>query len=180
MPCCNFWHILISIHAPRTGSDVTLCRVRIGLYPFQSTLPARGATGIAGLQPVFVGYFNPRSPHGERHCGVIVRRLRLGISIHAPRTGSDVNGFNTEAHSLYFNPRSPHGERHPQTSLCMGGWKISIHAPRTGSDAISIDLIANVSISIHAPRTGSDLRLHRYPGCAFISIHAPRTGSDLR
>ena len=34
----------ISIHAPRTGSDVTLCRVRIGLYPFQSTLPARGAT----------------------------------------------------------------------------------------------------------------------------------------
>ena len=78
----------ISIHAPRTGSD-----------------DERG--GIAGEVD-----FNPRSPHGERHtfrCWL----LRLGIfqstlpargatraaqhqqkcnliSIHAPRTGSDV------------------------------------------------------------------------------------------
>ena len=58
-----------------------------------------------------------------------------GISIHAPRTGSD----------------------HETVLLIMSNY-ISIHAPRTGSDvAISIDLIANVSISIHAPRTGSDV-----------------------
>ena len=55
----------ISIHAPRTGSDN-----QIGLWSpqclqFQSTLPARGATG-ATLMLIGFTYFNPRSPHGER------------------------------------------------------------------------------------------------------------------
>ena len=59
-----------------------------------------------------MSYFNPRSPHGERR-----RRERdvhggAEISIHAPRTGSDV------LNPLLFLPRK----------------FISIHAPRTGSD----------------------------------------------
>ena len=60
-----------------------------GRAAFQSTLPARGATGNA------------------------FRVFRQGgISIHAPRTGSD---------------RSPSGQLTAQLN-------ISIHAPRTGSD----------------------------------------------
>ena len=81
--------ICISIHAPRTGSDPAGVRVRENNF-----------------------YFNPRSPHGERqkkqrlyismrkfqstlpargatrscHCW----RLFFRISIHAPRTGSDI------------------------------------------------------------------------------------------
>ena len=35
---------LISIHAPRTGSDQTLDKFRVVAQKFQSTLPARGAT----------------------------------------------------------------------------------------------------------------------------------------
>ena len=80
--------------------------------------------------------FNPRSPHGERP--VVWRRLlvhRCGISIHAPRTGSD----------------SPRGGR---TRRRNG---ISIHAPRTGSDRVGVAPQVHVHISIHAPRTGSDL-----------------------
>ena len=47
------WNILpsyrkISIHAPRTGSDVAIQRPRLRDNPFQSTLPARGATPMAG------------------------------------------------------------------------------------------------------------------------------------
>lgn len=34
-------------------------------------------------------YFNPRSPHGERHAGHGGARLPKPISIHAPRMGSD-------------------------------------------------------------------------------------------
>ena len=56
----------ISIHAPRTGSDATFLTPTLCFMPFQSTLPARGAT--AGRRDVFAG----------KH-----------ISIHAPRTGSD-------------------------------------------------------------------------------------------
>ena len=79
-------------------------------------------------------HFNPRSPHGERRAADDQRVAAVGISTHAPRTGSD--GFiashkptslisthaprtgsdgscsrRASAPPCYFNPRSPHGER---------------------------------------------------------------------
>ena len=57
---------LISIHAPRTGSDTdSVLRVRTNA-PFQSTLPARGATPAPSSPAKRPAHFNPRSPHGER------------------------------------------------------------------------------------------------------------------
>ena len=168
---------------------------------FQSTLPARGATG------------KPLSD-GNRH----------GISIHAPRTGSDLPLITLYIHFAYFNPRSPHGERPGTTSArhttrifqstlpARGAThqaaenqqdgNISIHAPRTGSDfraSRGTSEVGNfnprsphgerpvqggltdtqVVISIHAPRTGSDNAGGLYQARVHISIHAPRTGSDV-
>ena len=56
----------ISIHAPREGSD-RLCDGFLR-FPskFLSTLPARGATLDLGAVFVYVVYFYPRSPRGER------------------------------------------------------------------------------------------------------------------
>ena len=34
------------------------------------------------------------------------------ISIHAPRTGSDIFRLRSDTQTYNFNPRSPHGERH--------------------------------------------------------------------
>ena len=78
---------------------------------FQSTLPARGATGLVNSPGCLAGNFNPRSPHGERRVlsQILVRQLR--ISIHAPRTGSDEAPPARERFAGDFNPRSPHGER---------------------------------------------------------------------
>ena len=77
---------------------------------FQSTLPARGATRWFGRSP-----------------------KQNSISIHAPRTGSDVISV-----------------------LLTLASNISIHAPRTGSD-LSVTIYCFIRIiSIHAPRTGSD------------------------
>ena len=168
---------------------------------FQSTLPARGATAAQCAKKNDAGNFNPRSPHGERLCWnaipaqlqqfqstlpargatvhVVDFPLDIGISIHAPRTGSDFTAFIRAA--------AP---------------GISIHAPRTGSDHRGVGSRHAEVISIHAPRTGSDCRRCR---CAafrayfnprsphgerpaqsimrarggYISIHAPRTGSDI-
>ena len=123
---------------------------------FQSTLPARGATKTACFGQIVDNNFNPRSPHGERlvihttQVGVIEHfnprsphgeRLRkdtgnnddyfisihaprtgsdlvlalvlalLSISIHAPRTGSDSRSWSAIQAYPNFNPRSPHGER---------------------------------------------------------------------
>ena len=147
----------ISIHAPRTGSDGTSiwrfppCRV------FQSTLPARGATS-AGEPRRYLTIFQSTLPAR----GATVRRqpLRrvLRISIHAPRTGSDVFAdcnirrvtrfqstlpargatatYPARFLSLcHFNPRSPHGERRDELNT-LTKRLISIHAPRTGSDKV--------------------------------------------
>ena len=38
-------------------------------------------------------------------------KQQANISIHAPRTGSDTKRFPAAPASPYFNPRSPHGER---------------------------------------------------------------------
>ena len=81
----------ISIHAPRTGSDDIITAGRDDACDFNPRSPhgerhVLHADGRSHLRD-----FNPRSPHGER-------RRRRGrnadgqpISIHAPRTGSDVS-----------------------------------------------------------------------------------------
>mgnify|MGYP007066146425 CR=1 FL=1 len=79
----------ISIHAPRTGSDVFVLSQLRRLRIFQSTLPARGATKTSAKDER-LGNFNPRSPHGERLPARLNGGKQAGISIHAPRTGSDV------------------------------------------------------------------------------------------
>ena len=100
---------------------------------FQSTLPARGATNNRSFYSFVRTDFNPRSPHGERLSqGVTVcmilpnfnprsphgERLtyphganKQEISIHAPRTGSDLGARRHGRRPHNFNPRSPHGER---------------------------------------------------------------------
>ena len=148
-------------------------------FVFQSTLPARGATGTE-LNPFCSGCnFNPRSPHGER------RRL---------------SGWTCGA-GRHFNPRSPHGERRHFRNRQGQVQSISIHAPRTGSDPAENQTKRCIFISIHAPRTGSDnhsitiinketpfqstlpargatQELRTAFARRTISIHAPRTGSD--
>ena len=148
----------ISIHAPRGGSDfMAICALVIS-FIFQSTLPAGGATSS-----------------GTRCVPLVC------ISIHAPRGGSDWAGRRCRRSGLYFNPRSPRGERLFSGTRCVPLVCISIHAPRGGSDKPHADRVAHlIVISIHAPRGGSDLcgGIHHRKSQSKISIHAPRGGSD--
>ena len=154
----NNLRVLISIHAPRTGSDPAIT-----------------------MRTFRVCYFNPRSPHGERPEDAPKEAVTT-ISIHAPRTGSDARYPSAQRKSTrfqstlpargatglpgvyppgmtHFNPRSPHGERRPSRLARLPSVKISIHAPRTGSDVrVAREADVAVRISIHAPRTGSDLQ----------------------
>ena len=128
----------ISIHAPRTGSDPahvhdltgeatfqSTLPARGATYPdvifdvphdeFQSTLPARGATSTTKAKCQSARYFNPRSPHGERHeqSGILLSPLPFQSTLPArgattPRRADPCGWSN-------FNPRSPHGERRANT-----------------------------------------------------------------
>ena len=102
----------ISIHAPRTGSDKKMANVMTRISLFQSTLPARGATRRRSESPQPSTSFQSTLPARGATCAVDQPHAGDGISIHAPRTGSDGAaagaGLSGRAH---FNPRSPHGER---------------------------------------------------------------------
>ena len=159
-------HVHISIHAPRTGSDKPCLlaqhqkadfnpRSPHGERPsrthfcplvvqFQSTLPARGAT--VSLHPSGKPHlFQSTLPARGATTAHLLEIRPFGISIHAPRTGSDpprptiamptkrfqstlpargatpAEGTN-EAAEWHFNPRSPHGERR-QTSQPQLGFR---------------------------------------------------------
>ena len=80
--------LLISIHAPRTGSDPCTAIIATFSASFQSTLPARGATILVRQLPQLF----PISIHAPRTGSDVVhqqRQIFQDISIHAPRTGSD-------------------------------------------------------------------------------------------
>ena len=97
----------ISTHAPRTGSDRGRQRRRSAGKGFQPTLPARGATLRRPSAGGGRDYFNPRSPHGERHehdAGAV--RVPY-ISTHAPRTGSDIAKFINIMGTSQFQPTLP-------------------------------------------------------------------------
>ena len=173
-----FGEVVISIHAPREGSDrlqSVVFELYLYFYPrsprgerqvciirmytgasFLSTLPARGATAapMGVIHDVAISIHAPREGSDQ---GALVGPGEVEISIHAPREGSDGRGLHRRA---------------PTRS-------ISIHAPREGSDLYSAPSGPMMSISIHAPREGSDCPLAASAGSPpLISIHAPREGSD--
>ena len=125
-------------------------------------------------------YFNPRSPHGERHKlarrenahwvfqstlparGATYRACTLPmradiISIHAPRTGSDILIYKIWFIIYNFNPRSPHGERQRFQDLPLFGIQFQSTLPARGATDFVNTLLMQCGISIHAPRTGSDI-----------------------
>ena len=151
-------HTLISIHAPRTGSDSRAASQSRQPPAISIHAPRTGSDGVLLFRawPVLI-YFNPRSPHGERLKARCFPGVSFQISIHAPRTGSDGIRRNTDCRYSHFNPRSPHGERLEFIMFIASDSTISIHAPRTGSDAPAAHQPPEeAGISIHAPRTGSD------------------------
>ena len=124
----------ISIHAPRTGSDVRCCQIsRINKY-FNPRSPHGERRITAHCRLCRCTHFNPRSPHGERR-----KKSSWRKSVRQD-----------------FNPRSPHGERRAGNVVRSQPRQISIHAPRTGSDEALDIATERLKISIHAPRTGSD------------------------
>ncbi len=146
----------ISIHAPRAGRDFGKPRSPGGIPVFQSTRPARGATGRAVL--------------GEPSAG---------ISIHAPRAGRDRQRITGTYPSSHFNPRAPRGAR-PARQRHNPRYVI-FQSTRPARGATPLGLVGGefARISIHAPRAGRDVHVRHRPHIRRVSIHAPRAGRDL-
>ena len=125
---------IISIHAPRTGSDGAGRNGRTEQQDFNPRSPHGERRAERARKAADRAHFNPRSPHGERREVNCMSLVILPISTHAPRTGSDEMKYVVLDMVRNFNPRSPHGERHAAHVGIYIGNGISTHAPRTGSD----------------------------------------------
>ena len=150
---------------------------------FQSTLPVWGATApFSGIKPCSL--FQSTLPvWGATH--LLGRHaVRIGISIHAPRVGSDHGYSPFRILPDNFNPRSPCGERrtegtpeHPcdpfQSTLPVWGatGPVAGHTPSTSyfnprspcgeRPVLFRSAKKDDRISIHAPRVGSDVIVKR-------------------
>ena len=126
---------MISIHAPREGSDVQDALVRCKVL-----------------------HFYPRSPRGERHRNSrAVSIVKRHISIHAPREGSDTIGMPWLLQCRDFYPRSPRGERRAPRCRCRGCRRNFYPRSPRGERQASLPPFPQRAISIHAPREGSDI-----------------------
>ena len=129
------FNIIISIHAPRAGSDYYQRFIPlIGGSHISIHAPRAGSDLIwSFLHLLSMMYFNPRSPCGER------RSFWGGIGT-----------FFT------FQSTLPVRGATPISCTIKAVRYISIHAPRAGSDKKGLDWQPRNPISIHAPRAGSD------------------------
>ena len=193
---------MISIHAPRTGSDPRRRGTRNQRRYFNPRSP-HGERRFTARRWTCRQYFNPRSPHGERLRSAFTvaslvifqstlpargatrkyHRCRpsVAISIHAPRTGSDTAQHPDSPRGGHFNPRSPHGERHGLGAKDAALRLISIHAPRTGSDSVQLGgQLPRRHFNPRSPHGERPTVITPAAGDCRISIHAPRTGSDTK
>ena len=126
--------MLISIHVPREGHDLSPETVLRVLDVFQSTCPARGTTFYPRVHHGGSPDFNPRAPRGARPktqerqqqsllfqstcpargtTSTLIDSLALvrAISIHVPREGHDSLQSGLSVDQSNFNPRAPRGAR---------------------------------------------------------------------
>ena len=87
---------------------------------------------------------------------ILVKAMKLIISIHAPREGSDACDHE-EGPAIHISIHAPReGSDVDRVGWTVWVFQISIHAPREGSDALTMNGTNKKGISIHAPREGSD------------------------
>ena len=148
-------YFLISIHAPRTGSDAST----------QERFASRAVISI-------------HAPRTGSDISFFRSSPSVDISIHAPRTGSD-KGDVVGRDILIFQSTLP--ARGATCSALRDVPRAAVFQstlPARGATVSGAMEDADGEISIHAPRTGSDHRRGRTTDSHHISIHAPRTGSD--
>ncbi len=123
--------------------------------------------------------FNPRSPHRERPIIIYVTLTCYIFQSTLPSQGATVRYIGSGLGVENFNPRSPHRERHRTEKGWRGSKIFQSTLPSQGATCLTNASKSQLSISIHAPLTGSDKAKEGVTADQLISIHAPLTGSDL-
>ena len=147
----------ISIHAPRTGSDPCTLHQRRRSRNFNPRSPHGERLRREVPHSARKNHFNPRSPHGERprFFKCFVSRPRFQSTL--PARGATIVQLDVLFSNFdHFNPRSPHGERPSLWKSWLRSTRFQSTLPARGATWQRRRLGRRRRISIHAPRTGSD------------------------
>ena len=126
--------LIISIHAPRVGSDSRKSKFKRLKRTISIHAPRVGSDIFSSARKRKLTDFNPRSPCGERLANIIT----------------------TNSSTTNFNPRSPCGERHCPKIGKIGRKLFQSTLPVWGATLTWQHWKEFMGISIHAPRVGSD------------------------
>ena len=170
--------LLVSIHAPRAGSDQNHsldysghrgfnprppCGERphawfpiVAAHVVSIHAPRAGSDDLLANLKQSVTCFNPRPPCGERRSLCLIRSPRFFVSIHAPRAGSDLDEHLSYPHIKRFNPRPPCGERLNINQRVILRLVFQSTPPVRGATSDRTNKPQSGRVSIHAPRAGSD------------------------
>ena len=173
-------NVVISTHAPRTGSDAV--QFDAGCFVYISTHAPRTGSDCARCWSLSARClnFNPRSPHGERRSLRHQLPVLLSFQPTLPARGATIV-LRGSYRSYAFQPTLPaRGATPPLCAvvLCIDVFQPTL--PARGATVIRPHWRFQHDISTHAPRTGSDDACFARAHGICISTHAPRTGSDVR
>ena len=149
------WHMIISTHTSREGSDNGGSRSKESEVNFNPHFPwGKWPTGHQSRCHIY--WFQPTLPVREvthiRHISIFKQQ----ISTHTSREGSDILISERRIPYFLFQPTLPVRE---VTNLFFNKKSIiniSTHTSREGSDATESILTQSISISTHTSREGSD------------------------
>ena len=191
---------IISIHAPRTGSDFSSSRIVlissnfnprsphgerpatpnaiVSMVTFQSTLPARGATQSSTFITHLSAFQSTLPARGATRFSMLADTTFKHFNPRSPH-GERQNSSGSYTAGLHFNPRSPHGERLQSFDRRCGRGLFQSTLPARGATlAYLVAPFAAIKFQSTLPARGATLFSPATPRWQAISIHAPRTGSD--
>ena len=148
---------VISIHAPREGSDQCEETLRITITVISIHAPREGSDPARSVDP------------GE-----------AGISIHAPREGSDLAQDNPAAKNTTFQSTLPARGATKRGNSMFHALSFQSTLPARGATRQVLYGVQRQRFQSTLPVRGATRYNGRTRQSAHISIHAPREGSDTR
>ena len=112
-PAMAITEAIISIHAPREGGDVVVLHGIVGGDDFNPRPPRGGRHHRHQCVLFRTGAFQSTPPARGATGKVVFNEVHAFISIHAPREGGDFSVRYRLTPDTYFNPRPPRGGRRP-------------------------------------------------------------------
>ena len=146
-------YAVISIHAPRMGSDQTGPNTTTQSNLFQSTLPGWGATCHTGGWMMIDDAFQSTLPGWGATRDTLQYRLFFAISIHAPRMGSDPTPAIHQTLPLLFQSTLP-GWGATGGRILGHAFSVGFQSTLPGWGATVISLMTGMSIRFQSTLPG--------------------------